>query len=235
MDGRSPWIPGCGQKWAHGGSPGWCSQITLLMRASLSHPALAGGELSSPAAQALGAHPPFTSELPISRLLATVLLCVVRDFYHKWPIFLLLRQTNCTSSQQQRAEIQPLPQSMFLCLMKYWQTSSRAQSVYVILLFNMKKLFILSSFPPCGLMRWLSCDYTFLTLQIEHKMLTTLWLLSLGYRTEAVAGNTPPLLLLLFLADFSRITWAYCRLFAWIGYRGKNRLNQTIVETGFVS
>lgn len=96
----------------------------------------------------------------------------------------------------------------------------------------MKKLFILFSFPPCGSMHWLSWDFNFLMLQMEHKMLTTLWLLSLGYRNEAVAGNTPPLLLLLFLTHFSRITWAYTADFL-LGYRGKNRLNQTTVETRF--
>ena len=70
----------------------------------------------------------------------------------------------------------------------------------------MKKLFILSAFPPCGSTRWLSCDYNLLMPQMERKMLMTLWLLSLDYRTDAVAANTPPLLLLLFLTDFSVIT-----------------------------
>lgn len=70
----------------------------------------------------------------------------------------------------------------------------------------MKKLFILSTFPPCGSTHWLSCDCNFLMPQMEHKMLTALWLLLLGDRTDAMAGNTPPLLLILFLTDFSRIT-----------------------------
>lgn len=58
----------------------------------------------------------------------------------------------------------------------------------------MKKLFILSSFPPSGSVHRPSYDYNFLMLQMEHKMLMTL--LSLGYRTDALASNAPPLLLL---------------------------------------
>lgn len=38
----------------------------------------------------------------------------------------------------------------------------------------MKKLFILSSLPPCGSAPRLSYDYNFLMLQMEHKMLMTL-------------------------------------------------------------
>lgn len=36
-------------------------------------------------------------------------------------------------------------------------------------------------------------------LQMEHKMLPIRWLLSLGYRTDAVPGNTRLLLLFLLL------------------------------------
>lgn len=61
----------------------------------------------------------------------------------------------------------------------------------------MKKLFILSSFPPSGLAHRLSYDYNFLMLQMEHKML-----MSLGYRTDAVAGDARPLLLLFLLNSF---------------------------------
>lgn len=58
MDGRSPWIPGCGQKWVREGNPGWCSQITPLMWATLPHTALEAGQLSSPASHRLLELPP---------------------------------------------------------------------------------------------------------------------------------------------------------------------------------
>ena len=70
----------------------------------------------------------------------------------------------------------------------------------------MKKLFILSSFPHCGPAQWLSRDCDFPMLQTERKMLTALWLLWLGCRTDAAAGSAPPLLLLPSLTDFSRTT-----------------------------
>lgn len=44
-----PELPGCGQKWAWKGSPGWYRQIRPSQWASLPQPALEGRELWSPA------------------------------------------------------------------------------------------------------------------------------------------------------------------------------------------
>lgn len=213
-DGRSPWIPGCGQKWAHEGSPGWCSHITLLMWASPPHLALEGRELLSPAS-----HPLW--EVTLSSLLSHISRGSWLQYCYPWSETFITDSWFFCSLGRWTAQVPSSRGQQYnlcqrVCFCALWNTNFFTGSFSLFTLYycsNTNKLFVLSSFPPCGSKHWLSCDGNFLMLQIEHKLLTTLWLLSLGYRTDAVAGDTPPLLLLLLLTDFSIITWAYAVVF----------------------
>lgn len=227
-----PELPGCGQKWARKGSPGWYSQIRPSQWASLLQPALEGGELWSPFSLRL-------LELALPSLLkyrsqgARLQYSYVQSetSLANGPFFCSLGRWT-TQAPSSRGQQYNLCQIVCLCL---WNTNLMCSFSLFTLYYcsNMNKLFILSSFPPCGSMHWLLSDYNFLMQQTEHKMLMTgfahwateptLWLATQPHRC--------PFCFLFFQNTVS----VHCRLFAWTGYRGKNHLNQITVETGFVS